>query len=295
VPNHSDDARHDKGQHVPSKPRRLIAGLALPTAAAVALVCAAAAGAVTSSSKGPSNLLLTTTAATASAQPAVVESAAQRSTRLVEVARAEAVTAANARLVASAQAAAAKKAHAEAQAAKAAAADRAQAKVAARAQAAVRAQAFARTRVVARSITRKKIAARHASAGAHSWRLPITHPIKTSGFGYRWGRLHAGEDFAVSVGTPLKAMSSGKVSFAGVQSGFGNIVQIRYWDGTISYFGHMSSISVHVGQRVSIGQFVGRSGNTGHSTGPHLHLEIHPHGGAAVDPLPWLARHHIAP
>jgi len=57
----------------------------------------------------------------------------------------------------------------------------------------------------------------------------------------------------------------------------------------------MSSISVNVGESVAAGQVVGQSGNTGHSTGPHLHLEIHPNGGQAVDPLPWLAAHGIAP
>ena len=88
-------------------------------------------------------------------------------------------------------------------------------------------------------------------------------------------------------------MSTGTVVFAGEQSGFGNLVQIRYWDGTISYFAHMSRISASTGQRVTPGQVVGQSGNTGHSTGPHLHLEIHPEGGAAVDPLPWLAARNI--
>jgi len=83
------------------------------------------------------------------------------------------------------------------------------------------------------------------------------------------------------------------VVFAGQQSGYGNIVQIRYWDGTVSYFGHMSRIQVNVGEAVAPGDIVGESGNTGHSTGPHLHLEIHPSGGAAIDPLPWLAAHHI--
>jgi len=99
----------------------------------------------------------------------------------------------------------------------------------------------------------------------------------------------------VDVGTPLAAMSSGTVVFAGEESGFGNLVKIRYWDGTISFYGHMSVISVNVGESVNPGKIVGESGNTGHSTGPHLHLEIHPDGGEAIDPLPWLADHHISP
>jgi murein DD-endopeptidase MepM/ murein hydrolase activator NlpD len=159
--------------------------------------------------------------------------------------------------------------------------------------------ALLRATAVARGVERKKIAqaaeVAKREAFAHSWRLPITDPVTTSGFGYRWGRLHAGEDFAVDVGTPLAAMSSGTVVFAGEETGFGNLVQIRYWDGTISYYGHMSSISVNVDESVDPGEVVGESGNTGHSTGPHLHLEIHPDGGEAIDPLPWLADHHISP
>jgi murein DD-endopeptidase MepM/ murein hydrolase activator NlpD len=156
-----------------------------------------------------------------------------------------------------------------------------------------------RSTSVARGVERKKLAAAAVVAKrvafAHSWRLPVTHPVTTSGFGYRWGRLHAGEDFAVDVGTPLASMSTGRVTYAGEESGFGNLVEIRYWDGTISYYGHMSIVSVNVGESVDPGQIVGQSGNTGHSTGPHLHLEIHPDGGEAVDPLPWLADHHISP
>ncbi|MDQ1483806.1 MAG: hypothetical protein QOF35_1882 [Actinomycetota bacterium] len=282
---------------MPSKPRRLVAGLALPTAAAVALLFAAAAGAVSTSPKGPSTSSLQNAASTTVAQPAVVESADLRSQRLSKVAASKAAAAASAKAAVAARAQAAVVANAKA-AAGAKAAANAQA-AAANAQAAVRAQAFARTQVVARSIARKSIAVRAPVAApasqAQGWQLPVSHPRKTSGFGYRWGRLHAGEDFGMPVGTPLGAMSAGTVSFAGVQSGYGNIVQIRYWDGTISYFGHMSSIAVHVGQSVSRGQIVGKSGNTGHSTGPHLHLEIHPNGGQAIDPLPWLARHHISP
>jgi murein DD-endopeptidase MepM/ murein hydrolase activator NlpD len=151
-----------------------------------------------------------------------------------------------------------------------------------------------RASAVARGVERTKIESAKRAAFAHSWRLPISNPVTTSGFGYRWGRLHAGEDFAVSTGTPLVSMSTGTVAFAGEESGFGNLVEIRYWDGTVSYFAHMSVVSVNVGESVEPGEIVGQSGNTGHSTGPHLHLEIHPDGGEAVDPLPWLTDHHIS-
>lgn len=122
-----------------------------------------------------------------------------------------------------------------------------------------------------------------------AWVLPLANPVFTSGYGQRWGRLHAGDDFGVPVGTPLRAMSNGEVVFAGQQSGYGTMIDIRYSDGTISRYGHMSSLQVTVGQKVSAGQQVGLSGNTGRSTGPHLHLEIHPGGGEPVAPRSWLA------
>ena len=155
----------------------------------------------------------------------------------------------------------------------------------------------------ARSAQRKDLAARAVAlaakrealrvARAHGWQMPIKNSVRTSGFGLRWGRLHAGEDYAVPVGTDLASMSSGTVVFAGEEAGFGNLVKIRYWDGTVTYYGHMSHVSVSEGESVEPGQVVGQSGNTGHSTGPHLHLEIHPDDGAAVDPLPWLANHNV--
>lgn len=122
-----------------------------------------------------------------------------------------------------------------------------------------------------------------------AWVLPLTNPVFTSGFGPRWGRMHAGDDFGVPIGTPLRAMSNGEVVFAGQQSGYGTMIDIRYTDGTISRYGHMSSLQVTVGQKVSAGEQVGLSGNSGRSTGPHLHLEIHPGGGEPVAPRPWLA------
>ncbi|MBW3084708.1 hypothetical protein KEM60_00897 [Austwickia sp. TVS 96-490-7B] len=126
---------------------------------------------------------------------------------------------------------------------------------------------------------------------AKRWLLPVEDATFTSGYGARWGTVHRGIDLAAPIGTPLRSMSTGVIVFAGQQSGYGNIVQIRYWDGTISYYGHMNSIAVTVGQQVSPGQVVGELGNTGQSTGPHVHVEIHPHGGADIDPLPWLSAH----
>jgi murein DD-endopeptidase MepM/ murein hydrolase activator NlpD len=130
------------------------------------------------------------------------------------------------------------------------------------------------------------------TVSARRWVAP-THGRVTSGFGRRWGTLHAGVDFAVPPGTRLHAMSSGRVVRAGWDVGGGLMVSVRQWDGTVIEFLHLSRLVVRAGQHVSAGQLVGYSGSTGHSTGPHLHLEVHPRGGAAVNPLPWLAAHHV--
>ena len=154
-------------------------------------------------------------------------------------------------------------------------------------------QALEAQAAAARAAATKAAAA--ARARANRWVLPISHYRLSSNYGPRWGRMHAGIDFAAPIGTRLVAMHAGTVTFAGQQSGYGNKVEIRYTDGTVSYYGHMSSISVHRGQGVAAGQLVGRVGSTGHSTGPHLHLEIHPRGGGPVNPYPWLVAKGLRP
>ena len=111
----------------------------------------------------------------------------------------------------------------------------------------------------------------------------------------RWGAMHPGQDFAIPIGTEVRAMSSGTVLLAGSSGGFGNKVEIQYWDGTVSWYAHNSSLSVSQGQSVSPGQVVALSGNSGHSTGPHLHMEIHPANGDPVPPLGWLQTMGIMP
>lgn len=128
-----------------------------------------------------------------------------------------------------------------------------------------------------------------------TWVGPVTGTHQTSGFGQRWGRLHAGLDFGGPVGTRLKALSGGVVTFAGQQGGYGNKVEVMHWDGSLVAYGHMSSIAVKRGQKVVPGTVVGRLGNSGHSTGPHLHLEVRPGGGAPIDPWPWLVQRGILP
>jgi murein DD-endopeptidase MepM/ murein hydrolase activator NlpD len=111
----------------------------------------------------------------------------------------------------------------------------------------------------------------------------------TSRFGRRWGRMHKGIDIAGPIGTPINAAADGIVTAAGWQSGgYGNLVEIRHSDGTTTRYGHNSQISVSIGQTVRQGEQVARMGSTGRSTGSHLHFEIRPSGGSAVNPIALL-------
>jgi murein DD-endopeptidase MepM/ murein hydrolase activator NlpD len=122
-----------------------------------------------------------------------------------------------------------------------------------------------------------------------------TKGVWTSGFGYRWGALHAGIDIANAIGTPILAASDGVVISAGPYAGYGNMVKLRHADGTVTLYGHLSSIGVDVGQRVWAGDQIAKMGNTGNSTGPHLHFEVHVNGTDRVDPTGWLAKRGLSP
>jgi len=117
-----------------------------------------------------------------------------------------------------------------------------------------------------------------------------TKGIFTSGFGYRWGVLHAGIDLANSIGTPIHAVSDGVVIDAGPTAGYGMWVKLRHADGTVTLYGHVNTTLVSVGQRVMAGDQIATMGNRGNSTGPHLHFEVLLGGSQRVDPVPWLAR-----
>ena len=122
------------------------------------------------------------------------------------------------------------------------------------------------------------------SGGGLMW--PVSGPV-TSGFGWRWGRMHEGIDIAVGSGTPVHAAQSGRVIVAGWMGGYGNLVVIDHGGGLSTAYGHNSSFAVGSGQSVSQGQVVAYSGNTGNSTGPHVHFEVRVNG-APVDPLGYL-------
>ncbi|MBQ8085108.1 MAG: peptidoglycan DD-metalloendopeptidase family protein [Lachnospiraceae bacterium] len=120
-----------------------------------------------------------------------------------------------------------------------------------------------------------------------TYMYPVTNWNITSNFGYRWGRLHAGTDVGVPQGTTVRASRGGQVVTAGWVGGYGNCVIIDHGDGVSTRYGHLSQVLVSVGQYVDQGDQIALSGNTGRSTGPHLHFEIRING-EAVDPMPYL-------
>ena len=119
--------------------------------------------------------------------------------------------------------------------------------------------------------------------------------VWTSGFGYRWGVLHAGIDIANSIGTPIVAAADGVVTDAGPTAGYGAWVKIRHADGTVTLYGHVNTWLVSVGERVMAGDQIATIGNRGQSTGPHLHFSVLKNGKDFVDPVPWLAAKGLSP
>jgi Membrane proteins related to metalloendopeptidases len=129
-------------------------------------------------------------------------------------------------------------------------------------------------------------------------RVPVHMPIagsfrQSSGFGNRkdpftGGRaFHAGLDFAASTGTAVLSAAKGKVTFAGRQSGYGNVVEVTHADGLMTRYAHLSAILVDKGQEVETGTPIARVGSTGRSTGPHLHFEVR-RSGTPLNPKAFL-------
>jgi murein DD-endopeptidase MepM/ murein hydrolase activator NlpD len=128
--------------------------------------------------------------------------------------------------------------------------------------------------------------------------VPVRKPVAadvqlSSGFGVRMDpflrspAMHTGLDFRGSTGDPVRATANGRVETAGVNGGYGKMVEIDHGNGFTTRYAHLSQIEVKVGQSVRIGQLIGRVGSTGRSTGPHLHYETRI-GGEAVDPQKFL-------
>jgi murein DD-endopeptidase MepM/ murein hydrolase activator NlpD len=121
---------------------------------------------------------------------------------------------------------------------------------------------------------------------APDWLRPASGPMSST-FGPRWGTFHYGLDIAAPYGSDVRAVHSGVVTKAGWFGGYGNAVVIDHGNGLTTRYGHNSSVTVQVGQRVSAGQVIAKVGNTGDSTGPHLHFEVR-QDDVAINPLPYM-------
>lgn len=125
--------------------------------------------------------------------------------------------------------------------------------------------------------------------------LGIIHPLKTSAYkisspyGARWGAFHTGVDFGAGNTTPpIYSAAAGRVIYAGWNSsGYGNLIKIDHGNGVVTYYAHLSSIRVQIGQMVNKGDLIGIVGTTGFSTGLHLHFEIRLNG-RHLNPVPFL-------
>jgi murein DD-endopeptidase MepM/ murein hydrolase activator NlpD len=111
--------------------------------------------------------------------------------------------------------------------------------------------------------------------------------VLTSGYGWRWGRMHEGIDIAVPTGTAVVASAAGTVIVAGWVGGYGNLVVVDHGGGLATAYGHNSGFASGVGQTVVQGQVIAYAGSTGNSTGPHIHFEVRING-SPVDPLGYL-------
>jgi murein DD-endopeptidase MepM/ murein hydrolase activator NlpD len=126
------------------------------------------------------------------------------------------------------------------------------------------------------------------AVGRVPFAMPVVDPFRyTSGFGSRWGRMHEGVDMAGPIGTPIYATADGVVIEAGWASGYGRLVKVQHEFGIETRYAHLNAIHVEVGQRVSRGEHLGDMGNSGRSTGPHLHYEIRVEG-EALNPMIYI-------
>jgi murein DD-endopeptidase MepM/ murein hydrolase activator NlpD len=124
---------------------------------------------------------------------------------------------------------------------------------------------------------RAELAGSSGSGNVGTLIRPVGCP-QTSGFGLRWGRMHEGLDFGCDIGTPVRAAKAGLVIKAGVSSGYGNLVLVDHGDGVVTAYAHNSRFAAEVGDDVGAGEVIAYSGNTGRSTGPHVHFEVRING-----------------
>ncbi|GAA1358875.1 M23 family metallopeptidase [Streptomyces beijiangensis] len=133
---------------------------------------------------------------------------------------------------------------------------------------------------------------------ARAWVTPVVTYSLSAGFdsaGSHWAHRHTGQDFAVDLGTPVRAAGAGRVASVSCGGGFGIEVVIKHPNGYYTQYAHLSAAAVDQGEKVRAGQWIGQSGSTGNSTGPHLHFEVRltPYLGSGIDPVPWLREHGV--
>ena len=135
---------------------------------------------------------------------------------------------------------------------------------------------------------------------SRSWALPLESYNLTGRFGQsgnNWSSFHHGLDFAAPSGTPIRAVGAGEIIGAGWDGAYGNRINVRHADGTVTLYGHMSRFARTSGS-VGAGTVIGYVGATGNTTGPHLHLEVRPNGGGlddAINPYDWLSGKGLSP
>jgi len=137
---------------------------------------------------------------------------------------------------------------------------------------------------------------------SEQWVLPLAGYSISAGFGeagYLWASgYHTGLDLSAAEGTPIAAVAAGTITQTGYDysaSWAGNLTVLQLENGDEIWYAHQSSISVSPGDQVAPGEVIGAVGSTGNSTGPHLHLEVHPGGGEPVDPMSVLLEHGVTP
>lgn len=131
-----------------------------------------------------------------------------------------------------------------------------------------------------------------------AWVAPVEGYVLSAGFGSggkRWAARHTGQDFAVPIGTPVRAVGAGRVVRVSCAGAFGIQIVVQHTDGYYTQYAHLAAVAVDPGERVAPGQWVGQAGTTGNSTGPHLHFEVRvtPELGSGIDPVPWLLKHGV--
>ncbi|MEV6261509.1 M23 family metallopeptidase [Streptomyces sp. NPDC051784] len=164
-------------------------------------------------------------------------------------------------------------------------------------------QASAQSKAAAKAKSDKADKKKAAKKKAASWEAPVDHYVLSATYGTggdRWAHKHSGQDFAVPIGTKVEAAHTGRVVKAGPNGGgdgpaYGNAIVIKHANGKYSQYAHLSKIEVNVGDRVKTGDEIARSGNTGNSSGPHLHFEIRttPNYGSAINPVTYLGSQHV--